>query len=125
MTNCMGCLPTSRGSITLGSNDPSVPPVIDPNYYPTGTDKHVMRKGFHMQSRLMLDTPEGIELIAEEYVPPRLAGAGLNASDEQIDERINVGRNNCISPHRYICYGQGGGWITEGLWGHKSSGCGC
>lgn len=98
MTYYMGCLPTSRGSITLSSNDPSAPPVIDPNYYATETDKHVMREGFRMHSRLMLDTPEGKELVAEEYTPPGLASAGLDASDEQIDERIKFGGSTVFHP---------------------------
>ncbi|KAF2871946.1 putative glucose dehydrogenase [Massariosphaeria phaeospora] len=88
MTFYMGCLPTSRGSITLGSSDPAVAPVIDPNYYATETDKHVMREGFHMHSRLMFDTPEGRDLVVEEYTPPGLPVLGLDASDAQVDERV-------------------------------------
>jgi choline dehydrogenase-like flavoprotein len=98
MTYYMGFLPTSRGSITLSSNDPSAPPVIDPNYYATETDKHVMREGFRMHSHLMLDTPEGKELVAEEYTPPGLASTGLDASDEQIDERIKFGASTTFHP---------------------------
>jgi len=98
MTYYMGCLPTSRGSITLSSDDPSVPPVIDPNYYATETDKHVMREGFRMQSELMFDTPEGKELVAEEYTPPGLASIQLNPSDEQIDERIKLGGSTVFHP---------------------------
>jgi hypothetical protein len=51
----MGCLPTSRGTVTLGSNDSSTPPVIDPNYYA----KHVMCEDFRMHSKLMFNMPEG------------------------------------------------------------------
>ena len=98
MTYYMGCLPTSRGSITLGSNDPSAPPVIDPNYYATETDRHVMREGFRMQSQLMFDTPEGKKLVTEEYTPPGLPSAGLDASDEQIDERIKLGGSTVFHP---------------------------
>jgi choline dehydrogenase-like flavoprotein len=98
MTFYMGCLPTSRGTVTLGSNDPSVPPVIDPNYYATEADKHVMREGFRMHSKLMFDTPEGKDLVVEEYTPPGQAVAGLDASDEQIDERVKLGGSTVFHP---------------------------
>lgn len=98
MTFYMGCLPTSRGTVTLGSNDPSAPPVIDPNYYATEADKHVMREGFRMHSKLMFDTPEGKDLVIEEYTPPGQAVAGLDASDEQIDERVKLGGSTVFHP---------------------------
>ncbi|KAF2815343.1 putative glucose dehydrogenase [Mytilinidion resinicola] len=98
MTYYMGCLPTSRGSITLASSDPAAQPVIDPNYYATETDKHVMREGFRMHTRLMYDTPEGKELVVEEHTPPGLPTLGLDASDEQIDERIKFGGSTVFHP---------------------------
>ncbi|KAE9365631.1 GMC oxidoreductase [Stipitochalara longipes BDJ] len=98
MTYYMGCLPTSRGSVSLRSNDPSAPPVIDPNYYATEADKHVMREGFRIHSHLMFGTPEGKELVAEEYTPPGLASVGLDVSDEQIDERIRLGGSTVFHP---------------------------
>jgi choline dehydrogenase-like flavoprotein len=91
MTFYMGCLPTSRGTVTLSSSDPNAPPVIDPNYYATEADKHVMREGFRMHTKLMFDTPEGRDLIVEEYTPPGHAIAALDASDELIDKRIELG----------------------------------
>ena len=69
MTYYMGCLPTSRGSISLASSDTTIQPVIDTNYYATEADRHVMREGFRMLSRLMLETPEGKELVTEEHNP--------------------------------------------------------
>jgi choline dehydrogenase-like flavoprotein len=97
MTYYMGCLPTSRGTITLASNDPATPPIIDPNYYATETDKHVMREGFRMHSRLMFDTPEGKDLVIGEHIPAGLSG-GLDASDEAIDERIKLGGSTVYHP---------------------------
>lgn len=44
MTYCMGCVPTSRASITLGSRDPVAPPAIDPNYYATEVDRFIRRE---------------------------------------------------------------------------------
>ena len=98
MTFFMGGLPTSRGSVTLASSDPSVAPVIDPNYYATETDKHVMREGFRMHSRLIFDTPEGKQLVLDEHTPPSLPSLGLDASDEQIDERIKMGASTVFHP---------------------------
>jgi choline dehydrogenase-like flavoprotein len=98
MTFYLGCLPTSRGSVTLSSDDPAAPPLIDPNYYATETDKHVMREGFRMHSKLLLDTPEGKDLVTEEHTPPGHARAGLDASDEQIDERIKLGGATAYHP---------------------------
>ena len=98
MTFYMGTLPTSRGSIRLSSNDPAAPPLIDPNYFATEADKHVMREGFRMHTKLMFDTPDGKDLVAEEYTPPGLTTAGLDASDEQIDERIKLGGSTVFHP---------------------------
>lgn len=98
MTYFMGCLPTSRGSITLDSSDPGVSPVIDPNYYATETDRHVMRQGFRMHSRLLLETLEGQELVADEHVPPGSKVLGSDASDELIDERIKLGGMTVFHP---------------------------
>jgi choline dehydrogenase-like flavoprotein len=97
MTYYMGCLPTSRGSVRLSSNNPEAAPIIDPNYYATETDRHVMREGFRMHSRLMLDTPEGREFVLEEHLPPGLNG-GVGATDEQIDQRIKLGGSTVFHP---------------------------
>ncbi|KAL1594620.1 hypothetical protein SLS60_010381 [Paraconiothyrium brasiliense] len=98
MTFYMGCLPTSRGSVTLSSSDPEAPPVIDPNYYATEADRHVMREGFRMHTKLMFDTPEGKDLVVEEYTPAGHDVAGLDASDELIDKRIALGGSTVFHP---------------------------
>lgn len=98
MTYFMGCLPTSRGSITLGSNDPADQPLIDPNYYATEVDRHVMREGFRMHSRLMFETPEGTELVTGEHVPEGFAELGPDASDGDIDKRIKLGGSTVFHP---------------------------
>ncbi|KAF2008695.1 GMC oxidoreductase [Aaosphaeria arxii CBS 175.79] len=98
MTYYMGCLPTSRGSVTLGSSDPTVQPVIDPNYHATEADRHVMREGFRMHSKLMFETPEGKELVAEEYLPEGFPSLGPDASDEAIDKRIKLGASTVFHP---------------------------
>lgn len=98
MTYYMGCLPTSRGSITLNSSDSTAQPVIDPNYYATETDRHMMREGFRMHSRLMFETSEGKELVMEEHIPEGFTALGLDASDDAIDERIKLGGSTVFHP---------------------------
>ena len=98
MSYYMACLPTSRGTIALASADPEKPPIIDPNYYATEADRFVMRQGWRVTSQLMLETPEGKELVADEIVPRGYSCLGSDASDEQIDERIKIGGVTCHHP---------------------------
>ncbi|KAJ4380951.1 hypothetical protein N0V86_003298 [Didymella sp. IMI 355093] len=98
MTFFMGCLPTSRGSVTLASSDPSANPIIDPRYYATEADRHVMRTGFRIQSQLMFNTAEGKELVEREHTPPGYAALKANASDEEIDRRIEMGAGTTYHP---------------------------
>ncbi|KAF2651475.1 GMC oxidoreductase [Lophiostoma macrostomum CBS 122681] len=96
----MGCLPTSRGSITLRSTNPADQPVIDPNYYATETDRHVMREGYRMHSHLMFETAQGKELVTEEYIPEGFTDEelGLDATDDGIDKRIKLGGSTVFHP---------------------------
>lgn len=87
----MAFLPTSRGSITLKSVDPADPPVIDPNFLATEADRFVMREGWRLLSRLMLETPKGKELVAEEIVPECHRSLESNAPNDLIDARIRMG----------------------------------
>ncbi|OCL02395.1 GMC oxidoreductase [Glonium stellatum] len=98
MTHCMACLPTSRGSVTLGSTDPAGPPIIDPNYYATETDRFVVREGWRTASRLMLETPEGQEMVSAEIVPPGHICLSSTAPDDLIDERIRIGGSSSFHP---------------------------
>ena len=98
MSYYMACLPSSRGSITLASADPTAHPVIDPNYCGTEADRFVMREGWRMLSRLMLETPEGTELVADEIVPTGHTCLLSTASDEAIDQRIKMGGQSCSHP---------------------------
>ncbi|KAJ9243971.1 CAZyme family AA3 [Paecilomyces variotii] len=86
----MGCLPTSRGSVTLQSSDPASSPVIDPNFYATEADRFVMREGWRLLSRLMLETAEGKALVKEEIVPDGHDSLSSDAPDESIDARIRL-----------------------------------
>jgi hypothetical protein len=98
MTYFTGCLPTSHGSITLSSNDPAVCPIIYPSYYATETDRHFMREGFRMHSRLLLEMPKGRELVTGEHVSPGMEILGSDAPDELIDERIRLGGMTVFHP---------------------------
>ncbi len=98
MTFYMGCLPTSRGSVAINSSDPAAPPVIDPNYYATEADRHVMREGFRMQSRVIFETPEGKELVVDEHNPEGFSTLGADASDDAIDKRIQLGGSTAFHP---------------------------
>ncbi|KAI4921053.1 uncharacterized protein J4E92_008038 [Alternaria infectoria] len=94
MTFFMGCLPTSRGSVTLALSDPSANPIIDPNYCATEADRYVLREGFRMQSELMLNTAEGKMLVEYEHIPPGYPGK----SDEDIDARLKMGASTTYHP---------------------------
>ncbi|KAH7116181.1 putative glucose dehydrogenase [Dendryphion nanum] len=97
-TFSMGCLPTSRGSITLDSANPEANPVIDPNYFATEVDRQVLREGFRMINKVIYDTPEGSDLVAEEWTPPGLQVIGNEITDAQIDERIRHGGSTVFHP---------------------------
>ena len=94
----MACQPSARGSITLASDDPKAHPVIDPNYCGTEADRFVMREGWRVLSRLMLETPEGKALVADEIVPEGHHCLPSTASDEETDQRIKMGGLSCSHP---------------------------
>jgi choline dehydrogenase-like flavoprotein len=98
MTFFMGCLPTSRGSVTLASSDPATNPIINPNYYATEADRHVMREGFRMQTDLMFNSAEGKELVESEYIPPGLPASVQVEADATIDARIKLGAGTTYHP---------------------------
>lgn len=98
MSYYMACLPTARGSITLASTDPAAHPVIDPNYSGTEADRFVMREGWRVLSRLMLETPEGRDLVADEITPEGHGCLSSTASDVDIDQRIKMGGVSCSHP---------------------------
>ncbi|OAP60197.1 hypothetical protein AYL99_05199 [Fonsecaea erecta] len=82
--------PTSVGSITLSSADPLAPPVIDPNYYATETDRVIWRDALRKQMRVLLDTPSGKSFVVEEAPPPGYPQLTLDSSDREIDRRVGA-----------------------------------
>ncbi|KAJ5667459.1 glucose dehydrogenase [Penicillium longicatenatum] len=84
-------VPTSRGSITLASADPSVAPLIDPNYYATEVDRAALRAGVRQVTKLLTDTPEGQETVLEEVPRPGLGPLSASSTDAEVDEAIKLG----------------------------------
>ena len=84
----MGMLPTSRGSVTLQSKDPTENPLIDPNYYATRADRYVIREGVRKFMEVVHDTPGGQEMIACETVPDGLPALCPSSTDKDIDVRV-------------------------------------
>ncbi|PQE30232.1 glucose dehydrogenase protein [Rutstroemia sp. NJR-2017a WRK4] len=89
-TVVFGGLPTSRGSITLASTDPTAAPVIDPNYFSTDLDRYVLRTGMRKIMEAMLSTAEGRELIEIETVSAGEKPLDWKAEDAELDERIKA-----------------------------------
>jgi choline dehydrogenase-like flavoprotein len=93
-TPVLGLLPTSRGTITLASTDPSADPVINPNYLDSEMDREALRTGIRLALRTMLNTPSGKTIIENETPPPGQPELTSSSSDEEIDQRVQmVGRS--------------------------------
>ncbi|KAK4495936.1 hypothetical protein PRZ48_013204 [Zasmidium cellare] len=84
----MPLLPTSRGSISLASKDPSRPPLIDPNYLSTAADRFVLHDAYRALMRLMRGTPQFQHLLEGETPPAGLPLLDETASDAEIDARV-------------------------------------
>ena len=80
--------PTSRGSITLASNDPAVNPLVDPAYLATTTDQTTMREGvrsmLRVAERLIEDGVLEAETPPVDFPPLH----SETSSDDEIDVRI-------------------------------------
>ena len=81
--------PTSRGRVTLASNDPAAEPIVDPGYYSTLADKEMLRSGVRRIARVM-ETPAAREIIEAETPPKGMPILTPNSSDEDIDARIRA-----------------------------------
>lgn len=86
MVNCM--LPTSRGTVTLADGDPQSDPVIDPNYFATQTDRHVLREGLRKLREALRDTVAGQEIVEEEAVEDGARPLSVDTSDDEMDDLI-------------------------------------
>lgn len=79
--------PTSRGSITLSSTNPEDPPVVDPAYYSTQTDKVMLRSAVRNTLRV-IETPPMQEVIECESPPEGYPPLTSKSTDEEIDARV-------------------------------------
>ena len=84
----LGMMPTSRGSITISSNKVTDPPVIDPNYYATESDRVAVRSGIRRATKLLLESKEMEGVVESETPPEGYAPLTSHSSDEEIDARV-------------------------------------
>ena len=61
-------MPQSRGAVTLASGDPSVPPLIDPNYLAHPFDREVAVAAERRLFRNVLTTPRIAKHVKEPLV---------------------------------------------------------
>lgn len=105
-TAVLGMAPTSSGSITLASADPEEPPRIDPNYYASEVDRVVLRAGIRQVSELLLNTPEGRDIVVCETTGPGLAPLRPDSTNEEIDARVKQGGNTFYHPAGSVAMGK-------------------
>ena len=74
--------PTSRGSVTLASTDPTANPIIDPNYYDTEADRVTLRNTVRKFLGVVLSTPLGQSIVESELTDHP------GDTDEAIDARV-------------------------------------
>ena len=82
-------LPTSRGTVTLASSNPEADPVVDPRYYSTEADRHLLRSALRQMMQVM-ETAEMQAVIECETPPPGLPRLSSRSSDAEIDARVRA-----------------------------------
>ncbi|CAE6509311.1 unnamed protein product [Rhizoctonia solani] len=80
-------MPTSTGSITLRSNSPFDPPVIDPNYLSTQHDVDVLVRGMRVALRLAQEEPLR-SIIDQNDQTPELDHKLLDADHETLAKEL-------------------------------------
>ncbi|KAJ7759242.1 GMC oxidoreductase [Mycena metata] len=83
--------PTSMGTIRLNSNDPALPPAIDPNYLSTSHDISAHRKAVRFALRLK------DRMVAQGYPVVTYSAPDFD-SDQEIDAYV---RSKCQSTYHY------------------------
>jgi choline dehydrogenase-like flavoprotein len=97
-TRVMGLLPSSRGTVTLSSNDPADNPIVDPNYYATEADRHVIRTGLREIAKMLTATAEGRSFAECETTPAGFKAITEETGDEEIDRRVAKGGDTQCHP---------------------------
>ncbi|KAL4939929.1 hypothetical protein BDV06DRAFT_197812 [Aspergillus oleicola] len=90
--------PTARGQITLANADPASSPLIDPNYCSTAVDRAIIRDGIRNVAKLLLQTPEGKDMVESEVPRPGNRPITLDSGDEEIDSSIRNGAITFFHP---------------------------
>ncbi|GLB02590.1 hypothetical protein AtubIFM57258_003948 [Aspergillus tubingensis] len=90
--------PTARGQITLANANPESAPVIDPNYCSKEVDRAIFRDGIRRVAKLILDTPEGQDMVEHEVPRPSSEPITLESTDEEIDSNIKSGAITFFHP---------------------------
>ncbi|TVY17340.1 putative GMC-type oxidoreductase [Lachnellula arida] len=98
MTSVVMLLPTSRGQVTISSTNPNDNPVIDNNYYATEHDRYVMRIGLKKIGKMLHETREGQEIVANEVVAEGLEPLTSTLSDANLDARVRFSGNTLYHP---------------------------
>lgn len=88
----VGLLPTSRGSVTINSSDPTVPPVINPNFFASEVDRFIWRDGLRKVIQMMVGgvSPLSQGIVVGEAPPAGLPALTVDSTDEEIDARIRA-----------------------------------
>jgi choline dehydrogenase-like flavoprotein len=97
-TAVLGMNPTSRGTVTISSNDPLASPVIDPNYYSTETDRVALRFGIRQAISLLQETNHGSAIGTTESPPDGYPALHPESTDAEIDARVARVANTFYHP---------------------------
>ncbi|KAG9119688.1 hypothetical protein FRC07_005162 [Ceratobasidium sp. 392] len=89
--------PTSLGKITLRSNDPFDPPVIDPNYLSTQRDINTLVRGMRLALRLSQVEPLR-SIIDQTDRSPGLDSGLVDADDETLAEQARARAETAYHP---------------------------
>lgn len=106
-TRVMGLLLSSRGSVTLASNDPADNPIIDPNYYATEADRYVIRTGLGGIAKMLTATAEGRSFVECETTPAGFEAITEETGDEEIDRRVAKAGDTQCHPAGTAAMGEG------------------
>ncbi|KAL3439965.1 hypothetical protein BJX65DRAFT_315254 [Aspergillus insuetus] len=90
MTSVMLLGATSRGVINISSADPTVPPLVDANYFDTEVDRVTLIHGARRTMQALLDTSAAKDYIEAEIPPPGMAALSANSTDAEIEARIRA-----------------------------------
>ncbi len=84
--------PRSRGTVTLASNDPLIPPRIDPNYLSDAVDRETMIEGIRLARKIASTEP-----LAGHAAAERVPGSD-KTTDEELLAVIEADAETCYHP---------------------------